>query len=457
MTDRPTQSRSLAVPSGRLSRFARFGGLAGGVAGNVAMAGARQALQGRRPTLQELLLTPANARRVTDELARMRGAAMKVGQLVSMETGDVLPPELAEILSRLRAQADFMPPRQLRGVLTAAWGADFTSRFGRFDVRPIAAASIGQVHRARTKDGVELAIKVQYPGVRRSIDSDVDNVAGLIRMTGLLPRDLDISPLLAEAKRQLHEEADYRREADYLSRFGTLLADAPEFAVPELRPELVTADILAMTYLPGRPVEDMAQAPQADRDRVMTRLVALVLRELFEFRLMQTDPNFANYRVCGDTGRVILLDFGAAREFPTDVVAAFGRLLCAGVAGDRVATAAAAREVGVIDARTTSAQEAILMEMIEMVMVPLRAPGRFDFGASDLAARLRAKGMALGEGRDFWTIPPMDTLYLQRKVAGMFLLATRLGARVPVSDLIRPYLQTRQGAENSSPKSAPAR
>lgn len=440
MTDQPDPSRSLAVPSGRFVRLARFGGMAGSVAGNMAVAGAKEAISGRRPTLQQLLLTPANATRITRELARMRGAAMKVGQLVSMETGDFLPPELADILSRLRAQADFMPPKQLRTVLSAAWGRDFTRRFDRFDVRPIAAASIGQVHRARTKDGADLAIKVQYPGVRRSIDADVDNVAGLIRLTGLLPSDLDIAPLLAEAKRQLHEEADYRREGRFLARFGALLSDAPEFAVPSLHADLSTKDVLAMSFVPGVAVEDLIEAPQATRDSVMTRLVALVLRELFDFQVMQTDPNFANYRWCAESNRVVLLDFGATREFPTAVTETYRSLLRAGVTRDWPAMAAAGRDVGFIDARTTAAHEDILLNMFDMVMVPLREPGVYDFGASDLAARLRAQGMVLGEGRDFWTIPPMDTLYLQRKIAGMFLLATRLRARVAVADLVRPYL-----------------
>ncbi|QIE41047.1 AarF/ABC1/UbiB kinase family protein [Rhodobacteraceae bacterium SC52] len=440
MTNRPDPSRSLAVPSGRFVRLARFGSMAGGVAGNMAVTGAKEAISGRRPTLQQLLMTPANATRITRELARMRGAAMKVGQLVSMETGDFLPPELADILSRLRAQADFMPPKQLRTVLSSAWGRDFTSRFDRFDVRPIAAASIGQVHRARTKDGADLAIKVQYPGVRRSIDADVDNVASLIRLTGLLPSDLDIAPLLAEAKRQLHEEADYEREGRFLGRFSAVLSNAPEFAVPSLHAELSTKDVLAMSFIPGVAVEDLITAPQETRDTVMTRLVALVLRELFEFRMMQTDPNFANYRWCEDTGRVVLLDFGATREFPVAVTDAYLRLLKAGVAQDKLAMADAGRDVGFIDARTTDAHEDILLNMFDMVMVPLRKPGNYDFGVSDLAARLRAEGMVLGEGRDFWTIPPMDTLYLQRKIAGMFLLATRLQARVPVSDLVRPYL-----------------
>ncbi|MFZ4625528.1 MAG: ABC1 kinase family protein, partial [Rhodoferax sp.] len=284
------------VPGGRLSRLARLGSMATGVAGSMLMEGARQWAQGKRPRLSDLLLTPANAVRVTQQLAQMRGAAMKVGQLISMDGGDLLPPELASILARLRSDARAMPARQVQAVLTANWGAKWQQRFEPFSFTPIAAASIGQVHRARTKDGRDLAIKIQYPGVRKSISSDVDNVASLLRMSGLLPKTLNITPLLQQAKSQLREEADYQAEAAHLQHFGQLLADAPEFLVPELHPDLSTKNVLAMTFVDGLPVESMVQAPQPERDRIVRLLVGLLFRELFEFGLMQTDPNFANYR-----------------------------------------------------------------------------------------------------------------------------------------------------------------
>jgi predicted unusual protein kinase regulating ubiquinone biosynthesis (AarF/ABC1/UbiB family) len=440
MTDRTTDPRGLAVPSGRLSRLARLGGMAGGVAGNMAYHGARTAISGQRPDFRGLLLTPGNAKRVADELARMRGAAMKMGQLLSMESGDLLPPELADVLARLRQDADFMPPKQLRGVLDAAWGPGFQSRFANFNVRPIAAASIGQVHRARLPDGTELAIKVQYPGVRRSIDSDVDNVGTLIRMTGLLPQGLDIAPYLAEAKRQLHEEADYRREAEYLQRFGEALAGDTDFNLPVLHDPLTTDTVLAMTYLPGQPVESLIDAAQQDRDRVAALLIRLVLRELFDFGLMQTDPNFANYRYDPETGRIILLDFGAARDINPTTADRLRAILRAGLFGDNARIDSALRDAGFIDDRTAPHHADLLRDMARTALEPLRTGGLFDFADTGFVNRMRRMGQALGEDRSFATIPPMDVLFVQRKVAGMYLLAARLRARVPVADLFAPYL-----------------
>jgi predicted unusual protein kinase regulating ubiquinone biosynthesis (AarF/ABC1/UbiB family) len=432
--------RGLSVPSGRISRLARFGGLASGIAGNMVVNGARELAAGRRPALGELLLTPANITRLTDELARMRGAAMKVGQLLSMDTGDMLPPELTAILARLRAEAHPMPPQQLKATLTAAWGADWLRRFARFDVRPIAAASIGQVHRAQTRDGRDLAIKVQYPGVRRSIDSDVDNVATLIRLSGLVPAAIDLAPMLAEAKRQLHEEADYAWEGEQLARFGALLADDPDYLVPAPHADLTTTGVLAMGHVGGVAVEALADAPQAERDHAMTLAIRLLFRELFEFHLMQTDPNFANYRYDLATRRLILLDFGATRAFPSGLVEDYRRLMRAALRDDRAAMREAAIAIGFFDAGTQARHAGQVVEMMAMAMAPLRGSGPFDFGDAAFMTRMREAGMALGAEKDFWHVPPMDALYLQRKFGGTYLLGARLRARVDVRALLEPHL-----------------
>jgi len=440
MNEETPLGRPLAVPSGRMARAARLGSVATGIASGAAWRGMRSYAAGGRPDWQTLLLTPENLRRLTDALARMRGAAMKLGQLVSMDTGDVLPPELAQVMARLRAEADYMPPRQLRQVLDRAWGAGWQARFRRFEVRPLAAASIGQVHRAVGADGRALAIKVQYPGVRRSIDSDVDNVAGLIRMSGLLPPGMDLAPLLDEAKRQLHAEADYLREAESLARFGALVADAPEFDVPAPVPELTTASVLAMDFAPGVPLESLAQAPQGERDRIVAALLELLLREMFEFGCMQTDPNFANYRYQPQTGRIVLLDFGALRDFDPAVMEAYRALLRAGLAGDRAALVEAALALGFFAEDTAPHHSAAVIDMTTLAFDAFRHEGAFDFGASDLVLRLRDRGMEIGMDRSFTHIPPMDVLYLQRKIGGLFLLGRTLGARVDVGAMAARWL-----------------
>ncbi|WP_298838613.1 AarF/ABC1/UbiB kinase family protein [uncultured Roseobacter sp.] len=416
--------------------MSRLGGMALGVAGSVAVNGGREWLSGSRPDIDRLLLTPANLARVTRQLAHMRGAAMKMGQLLSMEGGDFLPPELADILGRLRNDAHFMPPKQLKTVLSRNWGPDFTRKFRRFDVRPVAAASIGQVHRATTVDGREVAVKVQYPGVRRSIDSDVANVALLMRMSGLVPSELDLDPLLSEACRQLHEEADYEREGRMLARFGALLSGDPDLRVPALCKDLTTDEILGMSFAPGVPVDQLADAPQDVRDHVVSVLIGLMMREIFEFGLMQTDPNFANYAWDADNGKVILLDFGATRAFAPELTDQYRKLLEAGLEGDRARAMQQLEAIGFLASEPQAHHAEAIWGMFDMAMAPMRRGGIFDFATSDLAQRLREAGMEFAARGDYWVVPPADALFLQRKIGGMFLLATRLKARVNLDDVL---------------------
>ena len=438
MTRHPDPEKGRPVPSGRLSRAARLGALAGGIAGEMAWTGARRLVRGEAAPLRDLLLTPANAARFADRLAEMRGAAMKVGQLLSMEAGDVLPPELAAIMARLRADAHPMPPHQLRAVLTAEWGADFTRRFRRFDVRPLAAASIGQVHRAETREGADLAIKIQYPGVRESIDSDVANVGSLIRLSGLAPRGLDLAPLLDEARRQLHDEADYRREARELRRFHALLQDDPGFRVPCPHDGLTTDRILAMAFEAGEPLDALDAAPQSDRDAVAARLFGLAFREIFGFGAIQSDPNLANFRIDRAAGRVILLDFGATRDLPVSLVAAGRALVRAALAEDRAGLAEGLAGLGLATNGMAPALVDRLVDMCLLATEPLRAAQPYDFGRSDLLGRLRRAGADLDPAA--LPLPPIDGLYVQRKLGGLLLMATRFGARVDLRALLDPWL-----------------
>jgi predicted unusual protein kinase regulating ubiquinone biosynthesis (AarF/ABC1/UbiB family) len=437
---------TLAVPSGRGSRLVRLGWMASGVAGGMLAEGARQLARGNRPKVSDLLLTPANARRVADQLAKLRGAAMKVGQLVSMESGDLLPPALAEILGRLRSDARAMPKAQVIEVLLANWGAGWEKTFKHFTFTPMAAASIGQVHRAHTLDGRDLAIKIQYPGVRESIDSDVDNVAGLLRLSGLMPKGMDITPLLRDAKRQLHDEADYIREGNYLQRYGELLADAPQYLLPSLHADLTTRSVLAMDYVRGEPIESLLDAPQAERDRVMTLLFALLLREVFEFRLVQTDPNFANYRYDTRSHRLVLLDFGATRPCKVRMATDFGRMIKAAMATDRAALSSALLAIAYFDESTQEKHRHAVLDIATQALEPFCQEGGYDFGTSDLPERIRAAGMTLGLEREFAQLPPADAMLLQRKFGGLYLLAIRLKARVDLHGLAQATLHPRHRA-----------
>ncbi len=437
MTDDP--KRTASVPTGRTSRLLHMGGVVASIAGGVVAGGLRQVVSGQRPNLPNLLLTPSHALRLTAGLSHLRGAALKLGQMLSMDTGMVLPQDIAHIFATLRDDAKPMPPKQLQGVLNAQWGAGWLKQFRRFDVRPFAAASIGQVHRAQTLDGQDLAIKVQYPGVRDSIDSDVDNIATLMRLPGLVPRGMNLQPLLAEAKRQLHAEADYLAEATHLSQFGALLAGSDSFVVPNLHPRLCTAKVLAMSFVQSAPLDSLIDAPQELRDRVAAALIDLVLREIFVFGAMQTDPNWANYRFCPRSNRIVLLDFGAVQPIAPNLAADFRHLAQVALDGGAEATRQAMIRIGYFGPQTAAHHQTLIQAMFDLAMAPLRQHGAFDFGQSDLLDRLRDMGLAIGADRDLAHVPPAATLFLHRKIGGMYLLAAKLRARVALRPMVEAY------------------
>lgn len=439
MTNSPKQ-RGLPIPSGRLNRMMLLGGMTTAIAGNMALRGGKELISGNRPELRDLLLTPSNAARLANYLARMRGAAMKAGQLLSMEAQDLLPPELSQILGRLRSEAHFMPPSQLKQVLISNWGKNFLNQFNSFDVHPIAAASIGQVHRACTADGYDVVVKVQYPGVRQSIDSDIRNLATILRASGMLPDGFDLSRLLEDARQQLHEETDYRREARAIRRFGRHLEGSGDFTLPQVREDLSTDDILTMTFVKGVPIENVAAMDQTKRDQVATRILTLMLHELFSLRDMQTDPNFANYLYDPKSDRVGLLDFGATREFDPALTAACLGLLRTAVTGSRDEFVGQLIDLGVIDEHISDQDRAQLLVLFEIASEPFRNGGTFDFGRSDLLSRLRRAGLVLADADVALLAPPTDLLFVQRKVLGCYLLAERLQARVDLDRLLEPVL-----------------
>jgi len=414
--------------------------IAGGVAGGMVAEGARQLRAGNRPTVRELLLTPGNARRVAEQLATMRGAAMKIGQMLSMDTGDFLPRELADILARLRDGARHMPPEQLQQVMREAYGSDWETLFYGFDMTPLAAASIGQVHKTFSPDGREIVLKIQYPGVADSIDSDVDNIASLLRLSGLMPAGIDIQPLLDDAKVQLKDEADYLKEAEFLQAFGRLLGKDKRFLLPEVLPELTHRKVLAMTFVSGSPIDTLLDLPQAERDRVMTALIELMLLELFELRMVQTDPNFANYQYRRKTGEIVLLDFGATRRFKASFVNNYRRLARAAIAGDEAKLAAAAERLGYAMGEPGSEYRELVLQFLILALEPLRQDAAYDFARSDMARNMSRLAEDVTRYRDAWQAPPTDAIYFHRKVGGMFMLASRLKARVNVHQLIQRWL-----------------
>ncbi|WP_050906120.1 ABC1 kinase family protein [Vibrio campbellii] len=434
-------AKERSLPTHRISRFSKFASLATRVAGNVIAEGTKQIAKGNKPKAKDLLLTPQNIARLTDQLAHLRGAAMKLGQMLSMDAGDVLEPELADILSRLRSNADPMPAKQLNGVMEGSLGANWKAEFLSFNFKPIASASIGQVHQAYSDAGDNLAVKVQYPGVRKSIDSDVDNVGTLLKVVGLIPESVDYKGLLEEAKKQLHDEADYAREAHFAIRYHDALKDHPHFVVPKIHTESSSDAVLAMEFIDGSPIEQIEHYDQSTRDFVVHSLLELLFRELFEFKMVQTDPNFANYLYIENTRQIGLLDFGATREYSEQFSTGYRQAFASVVNDDEQGLNNALEQIGFFSKTIMPAQRQAILDLVKMACEPMLVDEPYDFKASGLAQKLREAGTILSMEQDYWHTPPADALFLHRKIGGMYLLAARIGAKVNIRQLVSPYLQ----------------
>jgi len=427
------------VPTSRLSRFAKLGSLATGVAGNMLVDGAKSALTGKGWDNKRLLLQPKNIEKLAVQLSHLRGAAMKLGQLLSMDAGDLLSPELAQLLALLRSDANPMPHKQLVEVLKEQWGDDWLSRFSHIELRPFAAASIGQVHLAYQENGEKLAVKVQYPGIAKSVESDVDNVITLLTLSRLLPKDLDIKPLVNEAKAQLLAEADYLREADYLIRYKNALNGNTHFKVPNVYTSHSTQQVLTMEYVNAEPIESITEQPQSQRSFVAEQLINLFFKEMFEFKLIQTDPNFANFHYQTETQKIVLFDFGATREISTELSSAYLALFKAGSDNSREGVLKAASQIGYFKDDIMDNYKNNVIDLFLMACEPLRHDGEFDFKHSQLALKIKDAGLALSAQSQQWHTPPVDALFIHRKLAGLYLIAARLGAKIDVRALFSHF------------------
>jgi aarF domain-containing kinase len=430
------------VPRGRARRFLHLGRAVGEMAASATAQGLVRMAKGDKPGFRQLLLTPGNAKRLATRLSTLRGAVMKLGQLMSMDGQGVLPGPFADLLGGLRDRAHVMPTAQLMQVLRQEYGVHWAQRFRSFDEAPLAAASIGQVHRAQSTDGRWLALKIQYPGVRQSIDSDIANLALLARTPGLVPAALNITPLLERARQQLLQETDYRAEARAATVYRLRLGADPVLMVPTVHDDYSTAHILASDFAAGDAVDRVASNGTSpyNRDRIAAALCRLAVREFFDMRLVQTDPNFGNYLFDAASGRIALLDFGATEVVTPVRVAQLRELARALKAGDVPRLRAVALAAGLLGAGDAPAQTQGVIDLMMMAGEPLRHVGAYDFAASDLFARGFERGQAQFFGAGYARTPPPDLIFLQRKFVGTFMLCARLKARVDLADVFAAQL-----------------
>jgi predicted unusual protein kinase regulating ubiquinone biosynthesis (AarF/ABC1/UbiB family) len=258
------------------------------------------------------------ARRFADELGKLKGSYVKIGQMLAMFGNHLLPPELTDALHRLEHQTPPLDWTAIQATLAEGLG----DKYDELDIEPdaLAAASLGQVHKATVrKSGRTICLKVQYPGIQQAIDSDFVQVVRILRMSRWIKASRDLDDLLDEVRTLLHEEVDYHREASMTRQMRRRLAGDDRFLVPEVMDRYSSDKVLALEYLPGLAVTDRetGKLTLERRNHIAEAMLDLLLHEIYSWGVFQTDPNFGNYRIdLSDQGdRLILLDFGAVREF----------------------------------------------------------------------------------------------------------------------------------------------
>lgn len=446
----PYEMRESRVPESRFGRLWQYGGLATSMAFGAVGEGLKRFTGSGNDG--SLVLSEANMNRLVAKLSKMRGAALKLGQMMSFQDSKVLPATINTILQRVQDSADYMPPSQRNQVLVRSLGENWRDLYSSFEERPFAAASIGQVHKATlASNGKEVAVKVQYPGVRNSIDSDLNNLSLLLTASRLLPKGLYLDKTIANARTELGWECDYEREAEACIRFRQLLSEEQTtFSVPEVYPEACGPDVLTSEFMHGKGVTKIPDLTQAERDWIGTHVLRLCLRELMEWRFMQTDPNWTNFLYNRSAQKLELLDFGASRDFPAKFVEPYVELLIAAGKGDRETCRDRSIELGYLTGRESPEMLAAHIDSIFTLGEPFNdnAPEVYDFENQTITDRVRANiGLML---RERMAPPPEETYSLHRKLSGAFLLCARLRSKIRTRDMFADAVVVWQKRESGA-------
>lgn len=407
--------------------------------------------------LQDLLLSQVKA--LASELGQLKGSLMKVGQMLSMYGEHFLPPEVNSILKSLQYQSPPLQWKSIKKELVAELGTEKLSEL-EIEHTPLASASLGQVHLATIKEtGERIALKIQYPGVAKAIDSDIRTLRGIFGMAQLIPRMPHLDELFSEVKEMLVQEIDYRKELEYTNYFREAFKDDKRLVVPKTYPKYSTSKVLATSYEEGFAIDSPEVAALSQERRNNLGLIALEVyyQELFKLGRVQTDPHLGNYKiriqkVPGSLSRsdashsddkLILLDFGALRTFDERWLKNYRAMVRASLVKDRVALQKAAEELGFSQPDDDERLKEIFADFCFTMTEPVTLGQDYDYKATDLPKRLtKMVGHLISNFK--LRAPPREVVFLDRKTGGVFIFLSVLRAKLNSRALLDSYLTERK-------------
>ena len=441
-----------AVPSTRIARAWGFARLGMSLAWGTARKGASRIVGGGggggggndSNQDQSIFVHSDNADQVAATLCRMRGAALKLGQMLSIQDASLLPPALHRALAQVRQGSTAMPTAQLRQQLSSQLGEKWRDLFLEFDERPMAAASIGQVHRATTRDSRPVVVKVQFPGVAQSITSDLKNLGMLVKWSNLAPKGLFLDNIIRVGQTELSVECDYERELANQQKIKRLVESdeflqREKFVVPDVVPGLSTAQVLTSEFMPGGTIDKVSNVSVAERNRIGRAILYLTMQELFVWRFMQTDPNWGNFLYDTGTQQTALIDFGATRDYSKEFVDGYIRIVWAAANRDENTLMDQSHRMGFLTGEENDEMKRAHLLSGFTVGEPFQQSEPFDFKASRISSRMGEHTAVFLRHR--LTAPPTEVYTLHRKLAGAYMLCIQLGAVVSSRDLLETIVR----------------
>jgi predicted unusual protein kinase regulating ubiquinone biosynthesis (AarF/ABC1/UbiB family) len=399
------------------------------------------------------------AQYLASEIGKLKGSIVKIGQMMALYGEHFLPPEVTDALHSLNNDTMALSWSAIEQQIQLELGNKVDDLM--IDHEPLGTASLAQVHRAvRKSDGLEIILKIQYPGVAAAIDSDLNLFRNILKITRMVPQTREFDEWFDEVSEMMHREVNYPMEAETTERFYERLKDDPRYIVPQIIHEYCTAGVLCMTFERGVPINSavMLSLPQSRRDKLGAASIEIAIRELFEWGEMQTDPNFGNYLIRLGNGKdipdkTILLDFGAIRGFDPNLLHVARSLISAGYQHNKEHMIAAMQGYSFFD-RMPEGTKPDMADVFLMATEPFTTPltnpdapanafdseGKYVWKQSMLHSRVIRQAADSMTSR-FFSVPPKEFMFISRKFIGAYTFMTVIDAHTDVRAMITKFIQ----------------